>query len=59
MELTNELTVHAPIEEAWRTLTDVTRVAPAMPGARLEGAQGDEYRGVVKVEVGAVACSRT
>lgn len=54
MELTNEFTVNVPIEEAWNVLTDVTRIAPAMPGAKLESVEGDEYRGVVKVKVGPV-----
>jgi uncharacterized protein len=54
MELTNEFTVNVPIDEAWNVLTDVTRIAPAMPGAKLETVEGDEYRGVVKVKVGPV-----
>jgi len=54
MELTNEFTVNVPIEEAWEVLTDVSRIAPAMPGAKLEEVVGDEYRGVVKVKVGPV-----
>ncbi|MDA8309809.1 MAG: SRPBCC family protein [Actinomycetota bacterium] len=54
MELINEFTVNVPIDEAWDVLTDVTRIAPAMPGAKLEGVEGDEYRGVVKVKVGPV-----
>lgn len=54
MELTNEFTVNVPIDEAWQVLTDVTRIAPAMPGARLDTVEGDEYRGVVKVKVGPV-----
>ncbi len=54
MELTNEFTVNVPVDEAWDVLTDVTRIAPAMPGAKLESAEGDEYRGVVKVKVGPV-----
>ncbi len=54
MELTNEFTVNVPIDEAWNVLTDVSRIAPAMPGAKLESVEGDEYRGVVKVKVGPV-----
>jgi len=54
MELTNDFTVNVPIEEAWSVLTDVARIAPAMPGARLEAAEGGEYRGAVKVKVGPV-----
>jgi carbon monoxide dehydrogenase subunit G len=54
MELTNEFTVDVPVEEAWSILTDVTRIAPCMPGAQLQEIEGDEYRGVVKVKVGPV-----
>jgi uncharacterized protein len=54
MELTNEFNVNVPVDEAWDVLTDVTRIAPAMPGAKLETIEGDEYRGVVKVKVGPV-----
>ncbi len=54
MELTNEFSVNVPLDEAWDVLTDVTRIAPAMPGAKLETVEGDEYRGVVKVKVGPV-----
>ncbi len=54
MELANEFTVAVPIDEAWDVLTDVARIAPAMPGAKLETVEGDEYRGAVKVKVGPV-----
>ncbi len=54
MELTNEFSVNVPVDEAWDVLTDVTRIAPAMPGAKLEAVEGDEYRGLVKVKVGPV-----
>ena len=54
MELTNEFTVDVPIEEAWSVLTDLERIAPCMPGARLDEIEGDEYHGTVKVKVGPV-----
>ncbi len=54
MELTNEFTVDVPIEEAWVVLTDLERIAPCMPGARLDEVEGDEYHGTVKVKVGPV-----
>ena len=54
MELTNEFTVDVPIEEAWPVLTDLERIAPCMPGARLDQVDGDEYHGTVKVKVGPV-----
>lgn len=54
MELTNEFTVDIPVEEAWTVLTDVSRIAPCMPGAQLQEITGDEYRGSVKVKVGPI-----
>ncbi|HET7651652.1 MAG TPA: SRPBCC family protein, partial [Acidimicrobiales bacterium] len=54
MELTNEFRVPVPIDDAWRVLTDVERIAPCMPGADLQEIEGDEYRGVVKVKVGPI-----
>ena len=55
MELTNEFTVGIPPEEAWAVLTDVERIAPCLPGARLDEVAGDEYRGAVKVKVGPIS----
>jgi carbon monoxide dehydrogenase subunit G len=54
VELTNEFRVPVPIDEAWKVLTDVERIAPCMPGADLQEIEGDEYRGVVKVKVGPI-----
>jgi carbon monoxide dehydrogenase subunit G len=54
MELTNEFRVGVSVPEAWKVLTDVERIAPLMPGARLQEVEGDEYRGSVKVKVGPI-----
>ncbi|HET9772712.1 MAG TPA: SRPBCC family protein [Acidimicrobiia bacterium] len=54
MELSNEFVVPVAVEEAWRLLTDVERIAPCMPGAELQEIEGEEYRGVVKVKVGPI-----
>jgi len=54
MELSNDFTVNAPIDEAYTTLTDVERIAPCMPGAQLTEVEGDVYRGLVKVKVGPI-----
>jgi len=54
MQLKNDFTVDIPVEEAWSLLTDVTRIAPCMPGAQLERVEGDEFHGVVKVKVGPI-----
>jgi carbon monoxide dehydrogenase subunit G len=54
-KLLNEFTVHRPIYETWNVLTDVERIAPCMPGAALEEIEGDVFRGVVKVKLGAIS----
>ena len=54
-KLTNEFVVNRPIDEAWAVLTDVERIAPCMPGAQLEEIEGELYRGVVKVKLGAIS----
>jgi carbon monoxide dehydrogenase subunit G len=52
VDLTNKFDVGAPIDQSWRVLTDLERIAPCLPGAQLLEVEGDEYRGVVKVKVG-------
>src|SRR2546423_12797550 len=54
MKLENEFRVDVPVEEAWRVLLDVERIAPCMPGAELQEVEGDKYRGIVKVKVGPI-----
>ena len=54
-KLLNEFTVHRPIAETWSVLTEVERIAPCMPGAALEEIEGDIFRGVVKVKLGAIS----
>jgi uncharacterized protein len=53
-QLVNEFTVNRPIEEAWKVLTDVERIAPCLPGAQLQEIEGDVYRGVVKIKLGSI-----
>lgn len=55
MELSNEFTVDAPIDQAWAVLTDLERIAPCMPGAQLTEVEGDEYRGLIKIKVGPIS----
>jgi carbon monoxide dehydrogenase subunit G len=54
MKLEHEFTVPAPIDEAWKVLLDVERVAPCMPGATLLTVDGDSFTGTVKVKVGPI-----
>lgn len=57
MDLNNEFEVAVPVDEAWKVLTDLERIAPCMPGAELQEVEGDQYRGVVKVKVGPITTS--
>jgi uncharacterized protein len=54
MKLQNEFTVPAPVESAWEVLLDVERVAPCLPGATIEGSEGDEYAGMMKIKIGPI-----
>ncbi len=54
MRIEDHFRVDLPIDEAWRVLLDIERIAPCLPGAQLQEIEGDEYRGVVKVKVGPI-----
>jgi carbon monoxide dehydrogenase subunit G len=54
MQIEDSFRVDVPVDEAWRVLMDIERIAPCMPGAQLQEVEGDEYRGVVKVKVGPI-----
>ena len=54
MDLNHAFTVEVPVEDAWRILTDVERIAPCLPGAQLQEIEGEIYRGAVKVKVGPI-----
>ena len=54
MRIEDKFRVNVPVEEAWRVLLDLERIAPCMPGAELQEVEGDEYRGIVKVKVGPI-----
>ena len=57
MELTNEFTVPLPPDRAWEALTDLERIAPCLPGARLTEVEGDDHKGEVKVKVGPISAT--
>ncbi|XRQ05973.1 SRPBCC family protein [Actinomadura welshii] len=54
MELDHDFTVPVPVDQAWSVLLDVERVAACMPGATLDSVEGEEYKGRMKVKVGAM-----
>jgi carbon monoxide dehydrogenase subunit G len=54
VQLENSFTVPVPVDEAWRVLLDIERIAPCMPGAALDSVQGDDFTGRVKVKLGPI-----
>ncbi|MGY1724885.1 SRPBCC family protein [Blastococcus sp. SYSU DS0533] len=54
MQLENSFTVPVPVDEAWRVLLDIERIAPCMPGAALDSVEGDDFTGRVKVKLGPI-----
>jgi carbon monoxide dehydrogenase subunit G len=54
MLLTNEFEIDADLEHTWTLLTDLERIMPCLPGASLEGRDGDNFLGNVKIKVGPI-----
>ena len=54
MQLENSFTVPVPVDEAWRVLLDIERIAPCMPCAALDSVDGDDFTGRVKVKLGPI-----
>ena len=54
MRFQNEIEVAAPADELFAFVSDVERVAPCLPGAAIEGRDGDDYQGSMKVRVGPI-----
>jgi carbon monoxide dehydrogenase subunit G len=57
MQLTNTVLVEASPDEVFALMNDVERVASCMPGAALDGQEGDAWRGQVKIRVGPISAS--
>ena len=57
MILDNHLAVPADPDAVFALLNDVERVAGCLPGATLEGRDGEAYRGRVKVKVGPISAA--
>ena len=59
MKLENEFTVPAPVDRAWEVLLDLERVAPCLPGAAIEGREGDAHTGTMTVKIGPITARYT
>ncbi len=57
MQLSNAVAVRATPDEVFALVNDVERVASCMPGATLEGSDGDAWSGRVKVKVGPITAA--
>ncbi|MEO5663368.1 MAG: SRPBCC family protein [Nocardioides sp.] len=55
MLLTNEFEVETDLEQTWTLLTDLERIMPCLPGASLDGRDGENYHGSVKIKVGPIS----
>jgi adenylate kinase family enzyme len=54
VKVNNEFIVGVPIEETWKAMLDLERVAPCLPGASIDDQVGDEYKGTMRVKVGPI-----
>jgi carbon monoxide dehydrogenase subunit G len=54
VQLEHSFTVPVGIDEAWRVLLDIERIAPCMPGAAIASVDGDDFTGTVKVKLGPI-----
>ncbi|MFI5878947.1 SRPBCC family protein [Streptomyces sp. NPDC051554] len=57
MQLTNSVPIKASPDDVFALMNDVERVASCMPGAALDGQDGDTWRGRVKIRVGPISAS--
>src|SRR3954469_11046413 len=56
MEFDNEFEVTAPIDEVWKTMLDVERVAPCVPGAKVvEQTSDTAYKVEIRIKLGPVS----
>jgi len=55
MELEHSFTVPVGVDDAWKVLLDIERVATCMPGAVLDTIDGDDFTGTVKVKIGPIS----
>src|SRR5690349_3363461 len=55
MQLEHSFTVPVGVDDAWKVLLDIERIAPCMPGAAVDTIDGDDFTGTVKVKLGPIA----
>jgi uncharacterized protein len=52
VNLSTSFAVPLPVEDSWALLQDMEQVARWFPGAKLEGSEGDAFKGTVRVKLG-------
>ena len=58
MKINNEFTVSVPIDTAWKTMLDLQKIAPCLPGAAIQEEKSDgEYAGTMKVKIGPITAN--
>jgi carbon monoxide dehydrogenase subunit G len=57
MEITTGFELAKPLADAWPVLTDLERVAPCMPGVKVESADEEGLHATMRVKVGPVTAS--
>ena len=55
MEIEQSFTVPVGVDDAWKVLLDIERVATCMPGAALDTIDGDDFTGTVKIKIGPIS----
>jgi uncharacterized protein len=55
MEISDSFALPVDADRLWRVLTDVELIAPSVRGFRLTHASDPEYRGAMKIRLGAIA----
>src|ERR1700748_3791582 len=60
MKLEQSFEVSAPVEQVWRALIDIERVAPCLPGGSITGGNEDaSYNGAFTIKIGPTTASYT
>lgn len=58
MKINNDFTVSVPIDTAWKTMLDLQKIAPCLPGAAIQEEKADgEYAGTMKVKIGPITAN--
>jgi carbon monoxide dehydrogenase subunit G len=57
LKFANEIGVARPPEEVFAAVTDLERVAPCLPGAGVEGRDGEDFIGRIDVRVGPISAA--